>query len=194
MSIAPRRSPILVTLLFLTISTMLFTTAQAQTYNVEGWVWLDSNCNGLQDTGEDGFPSVKVALMHQGTDATVYTRDDRLLEYNTSAGITTSEENKGSIRFTYGLPSLPENYFLAIFNADKPAGYVPGPLQAGSDRTIDNDLYLPMAADGSPLWATVPFQLDPNGPVTHIDIGLCAENTQQPITYDTFLYVPLVLR
>jgi hypothetical protein len=165
----------------------------AQNYNVIGLVWLDTNCNGLQESGEEGFPGVQVALMHQGTDATVYTRDDRLLEY-TSGNMGTAEYIKGDIRFTRGLPSIPANYYLAIFNADKPVGYVPGPLQAGSDRTIDNDMYLPLAADGSPLWATVPFPLDPNGPVTHIDIGLCAENTQQPITYDNFLYVPLVLK
>jgi hypothetical protein len=193
MPITPQRLPILLALL-LALTTVLCTTAQAQNYTVQGWIWLDANCNGVQDSGEEGFPAVQVALMHQGTDATVYTRDDRLLEY-TSGNMGTAEYVKGDIRFTRGSRLYPEEkYFLAIFNADKPAGYVPGPLQAGSDRSIDNDMYLPLAADGSPLWATVPFQLDPNGPVTHINIGLCAESTQQPISYNNFLYVPLIIK
>jgi hypothetical protein len=167
-------------------------TVQAQNYNVIGLVWNDGNCNGLQDVSEEGFPAVQVALMHQGTDGTIYTQDDRLLEFTTSktAG---NEFLQGDIRFTRGLPSVPANYYLAIFNADKPAGYVPGPLQAGSDRSIDNDLYLPLAASGSPLWASVPFQLV-NGQVTEIDIGLCVEGTLPAIDYDNFLYVPMVVK
>jgi hypothetical protein len=170
-------------------SAFALTTVQAQNYNVVGLIWEDTNCNGIQDAGEDGLAGIRVALIQQGTDTQVYTADDRLLEYSTGNG-GTAELPKGTILFTRGSRLLAENYYLAIFNADKPAGYVLAPVQAGSDRSIDNDLTKPLA--DSPLWATVPFLLT-NGQVTNIDIGLCRDGTQQPITYDNHLFLPLIV-
>jgi hypothetical protein len=171
-------------------SAFALTTVQAQNYNVVGLVWEDANCNGIQDAGEDGMANIEVALMQQGTDARVYTADDRLLEYSTSK-FAGSEFLTGDIRFVRGSRLLAEDYYLAIFNDDKPAGYVLAPLQAGSDRSIDNDLAKPLA--DSPLWATVPFQLT-NGQVTHIDIGLCRDGTQQPVIYTNQLFLPMVIK
>ena len=171
-------------------SAIAYTNVHAQRYNVVSLIWEDTNCNGIKDAGEDGMAGVKVALIQQGTDTQVYTADDRLLEYSTgNTGV--AELPKGTILFTRGLPGLPEDYYLAIFNADKPAGYVLSPLQAGTDRSIDNDLTKPMA--DSPLWATVPFLLT-NGQVTNIDIGLCRDGTQQPVIYDNQLFVPMIFK
>ena len=172
-------------------SAFSLTSVYAQRFNVVGLIWEDTNCNGIQDAGEDGMAGVQVALIQQGTDTRVYTADDRLLEYSTgNTGV--AELPKGTILFTYGLPGLPEDYYLAIFNADKPAGYVLSPLQAGTDRTIDNDLTKPLAS--SPLWATVPFQLVLDGQVTNIDIGLCRDGTQPPVIYDNQLFVPMIIK
>ena len=172
-------------------SAIAYTNVHAQRYNVVSLIWEDTNCNGIKDAEEDGMAGVKVALMQQGTDRQVYTADDRLLEYTYGNG-GSAEFLKGDLRFTYGLPGLPEDYYLAIFNADKPAGYVISPLQAGTDRSIDNDLAKPLA--DSPLWATVPFQLVLDGQVTNIDIGLCRDGTQQPIIYDNQLFVPMIFK
>lgn len=53
---------------------------QARTYDLTNAiigdrVWLDSNSNGIQDTGEPGLPGVKLRLINTGTGAIVDTRE-----------------------------------------------------------------------------------------------------------------------
>src|SRR5262245_2342994 len=66
--------------------------------------------------------------------------------------------------FTLGTTGV--DYALAVLPKDRPAGMYPGPLNAGDDRAIDND----MRAD---LWVTNGFQMSETETVTGIDIGLC---------------------
>lgn len=163
--------------------------AHAQQRTVLSLLWEDVDCNGLRDPAEPGIAAVQVALLQQGNDRLVYTADDRLLEY-TIGNMGTAEYPRGHLQFTRGLPGLPEDYYLAIFNADQPAGYRPAPFRSGNDPALDNDLTMPLA--GSPLWATAPFRLDPAGPVTEIALGLCREHRPPAIDDEQRLFAPLI--
>lgn len=162
----------------------------AQNYTVVGTVWTDANCDGVRQETEVPLPGVTVSLIGQGTDGQMYTGDDRLLEQISSDG------NAGQFVFTRGGP-YGDKYAVAIYNANKPAGYVPAPHQQGADRAIDNDLYQPVS--GSPLWATTAFAMHADrSSVTDIDIGLApagaCSNVGEPPVYITRVYLPAVTR
>jgi hypothetical protein len=165
---------------------------EAQNYTVIGTVWTDANCDGVRQETEVPLPGITVSLIGQGADQQMYTGDDRLLEQ------INSDSNAGQFVFTRGGP-YGDLYAVAIYNADKPAGYQPAPHQQGADRAIDNDLYQPVA--GSPLWATTAFAMHADrSSVTDIDIGLAPAGAcsngggEQPIEYTERVYLPLVVR
>lgn len=164
--------------------------AIGQNYTVIGSVWKDVNCDGVRQADEPALPGMTVSLIGQGSDRQMYTGDDRLLEQISSDG------NAGQFVFTRGGP-YGDKYAVAIYNANKPAGYVPAPHQQGADRAIDNDLYQPVA--GSPLWATTAFEMHADrSSVTDIDIGLApadaCSNVGEPPVYTTRVYLPAVTR
>jgi len=90
-------------------------------------VWLDSNGNGLQDTGESGIQSVAVAIYSVGPDGVIGGGDDVFVA-------ATSTDSSGNYSFS-GL--RPGSYYL-LFNL--PAGYNISPQDQGSDNTIDSDV------------------------------------------------------
>jgi hypothetical protein len=131
-------------------------------------LWDDANQDGIRQASEQGRAGVTVSLVYVGPDDQPYTGDDEVIEVTTS---NTGEAGlpRGDVRFTLGAPG--ETYYMAIFTPDKPAGTSPAPFQQGSDRSVDNDLTLPIA--GQPLWATATFQMLARGQ-THAgtDMGL----------------------
>lgn len=89
--------------------------------NIGDFVWLDTNSNGLQDTGENGINNVTVQL-------------------STSTGTpicTTSTNSNGYYQFT-GL--TPGTYQVSIPSGQTPlAGYTPSPTNVGTNRAIDSN-------------------------------------------------------
>jgi hypothetical protein len=139
---------------------------------VQGIVWKDANCDGIRQTGEAAILNQDVWLFAAGSDGTINTADDQVVEYGNS-GMT------GQFFFTVGITGLP--YALVILPIARPVELMPGPLHAGSDVARDNDL----RAD---LWATNGFQMNASQTVTGIDIGLCRNPNI------TLVYLPAVLR
>ncbi|MGQ9877262.1 MAG: SdrD B-like domain-containing protein, partial [Chloroflexus sp.] len=90
-------------------------------------VWLDTNGNGLQDTGESGIQSVAVAIYSAGPDGVIGGGDDVFVE-------ATSTDSSGNYSFS-GL--RPGSYYLLF---DLPSGYSISPQDRGSDNTIDSDV------------------------------------------------------
>ncbi len=165
--------------------------AIGQNYTVIGSVWKDVNCDGVRQADEPALPGMTVSLIGQGSDRQMYTGDDRLLEQISSDG------NAGQFVFTRGGP-YGDKYAVAIFNGNKPAGYQPAPYMQGADRAIDNDLYMPLADQGSPLWATTAFEMHADrSSVTDIDIGLSEIGVcsgQPPVERTEVIYLPMVVQ
>jgi hypothetical protein len=80
-------------------------------------VWLDTNSNGLQDSGEAGVPGVTVQL---------YTCDDVLV------GTTTTDANG-----LYHFLVLPGDYYVKV---TPPAGYTFTISDVGADDAVDSDV------------------------------------------------------
>jgi hypothetical protein len=175
---------------FIAVLTLLFTQViGAQNYTVVGEVWNDANCDGLRQSTEAPLPGINVALIGQGTDQQIFTADDRMLEGRTTISPV------GTFSFSRGGP-YGDLYAVVIYNADKPAGFKPAPYQQGGDRALDNDLYMPLESQGSPLWATTAFEMHTDrSAVTDIDIGLaptgCTNQLPHP-GHDNDLFLPLL--
>jgi hypothetical protein len=138
-----------------------------------GYVWLDTSCDGLRQADEPYLIGMTIYLFAAGADGIIHTPDDQVIEQS-SVGF--AEPNLGKYRFTLGTTGL--DYALVILPRDWPVGLMPGPLHAGADRSIDND----MRAD----WMTGGFQMHETETVTGVDVGLC----RNPNT----VYLPLMLR
>lgn len=149
-------------------------------------LWDDANNDGIRQSSEQGRAGVTVSLVFVGPDGQPYTADDQIVDATTS---NTGEVGlpRGDVRFELGAPG--ETYYMAILSTDKPARTAPAPFQQGTDRTIDNDLTMPLA--GQPLWATATFQMPARG-LTHTgtDIGL----VEVQFDPDKTVYLPLVRR
>ena len=89
-------------------------------------VWLDSNGNGVQDTGENGIAGVQVKLIGAGADGVFGSADD------TSA--TTTTNSSGNYLFT-GLN--PGQYKVQV---TAPSGYCATTQDAGSNDAADSDV------------------------------------------------------
>lgn len=184
------RTTITFAILVAAILSLLFTKMTvAQSYTVIGEVWSDVNCDGIRQLAETVVPGVKTALIGQGVDGQLFTSDDRLLESNTTGNTA------GTFEFSRGGP-YGDQYTVVIYNADKPTGFKPAPYQQGGDRALDNDLYMPLESQGSPLWATTAFEMHTDrSAITDIDIGLapteCTNQLPHP-GHDNDLFLPLL--
>jgi hypothetical protein len=137
---------------------------------VQGVVWSDANCDGIRQNSEAPYANQTVWLFAAGADSQINTSDDQVIQ-------TWTTGDAGMYRFDRGITDL--DYALLILPIARPAGMIPSSLNAGSDRTVDND----MRAD---LWATNGFRMNASQTVTGIDIGLC----RNPNT----VFVPVVIR
>jgi len=84
---------------------------------IGNYVWVDTNGNGVQDSGENGLDGVDVTLTRQSDNAT----------------FTTTTANSGAYRFEN---LEPDNYMLSFA---LPLGYEVTVANAGTDDTRDSD-------------------------------------------------------
>jgi hypothetical protein len=82
------------------------------------FVWVDSNCNGIQDEGERGMPNVEVKL---------YTCEDSLVE-------TMNTDSTGHYLFSQIMPG---QYYVHF---DLPDGYMFSPMNQGDNDSLDSDV------------------------------------------------------
>jgi len=115
-------------------------------------VFLDSNGNGIQDTGEAGVAGVTVSLKGAGLDGTWGTADD--------VSRTTTTDANG--KYLFSELQTDQNYQVTFNNV--PAGYEFTQANAGTDRAKDSNA----AADGT----TAGIYLAPAETNTTIDAGL----------------------
>src|SRR5262245_38954883 len=131
--------PILILFLLLALIASVSTSGRAYAMpetTVTGYIWNDTDCDGIRQEGEPLHMGAAVYLFAAGEDSAINTADDQVIE---------PSGRGGALRYTFGITDL--DYALVILQRDQPAGFFPGPLNAGADRSIDND----MRRD---LWAT----------------------------------------
>ncbi len=93
-------------------------------------VFIDSNNNGIQDTGESGLSGVTVTLVGGGDDGLISTTVD-----NTTA--TTTTDSSGNYSFTGLTPGV--EYQVSFDKTSLPSDAEFIPANVGSDETIDSD-------------------------------------------------------
>jgi SdrD B-like protein len=139
---------------------------------VQGFAWNDGNCDGIRQDGESPIEALPVNLFAAGADNQINTVDDQVVSVS-GTGPT------GMFAFDLGITGV--DYALVILPRSRPIRLIPGPLNAGTDRSRDNDM-------SAGIWATNGFQMSAAQTVTGIDIGLCVNpNIRQ-------VYLPLAVR
>jgi hypothetical protein len=130
---------------------------------LRGEIWSDTNCDGIHQGDEPLFAGMIVYLFAAGADGQIHTPDDQLIEQSGTSG---------TMVYSLGVSDL--DYALNVVPLARPFGYVPSPLNAGSDRTIDNDL--------REDWSSAGFRFSKTETVSDIDLGLCV-NPNMSTTY-----------
>ena len=125
--------------------------------SIGDFVWLDADCDGIQDPGEAGVPGVVVKLFDSSG--------------NLFHTVTTDET--GHYLFTPGadLPELPLGTYTVRF--ELPAGYHFSPANQGGDDTKDSD------AGASGQSGPVVLTEDNLHDLT-VDAGLCVDEEEPP--------------
>lgn len=103
------------------------------TYKIGDRAWIDTNANGVQDSGEAGLACVSVKLINVGADAALGTGDDRVVG-------TTTTDSYGKYLFS----NLQPGNYVVQFTSH--SGYRFSQALAGSDRAVDSN---PVAISGS---------------------------------------------
>lgn len=110
--------------------------------SIGNFVWVDLNGDGIQDSGEYGFPGLTVSLYDSS--------------YALVAATTTASDG------SYGFYNItPGDYYLAF---EQPSHYMFSPQYQGSDTSLDSD--------PDPSGATAVFTLLENETKTDLDAGL----------------------
>jgi len=127
-------------------------------------IWVDENRNGLQDTGEIGFPGVTVRLY--------------------SATGTLLQEVQADDQGIYNFESLdPGDYFIEFV---PPSSYVLTAQKVGSDDEVDSDI--DPATGRTVTFTLVAFETNPR-----FDLGIFAPTSldpgQEPLQMQIFLPV-----
>ncbi len=111
------------------------------------YVWFDSNCNGIQDAGENGINDALVTITFaDGTTRTAVTHN-----YLGQDGY-------------YDFTNVGPGSYLITFTT--PAGYTPAPANAGADDSVDSD----------PVNGSVTVSLVANQSDFTIDAGYCQKS------------------
>ncbi len=134
-----------------------------QVTSVSGFVWNDTNGDGLQTTGELGLANVDVVATWAGPDGELFPPGDTgdNVVYPT---ITTDATG------VYSFTDLPPGEYFVQFTG--PAGYAFTFQDVGTDDTIDSD---PDPATGD----TDAFTLESGTPTSDVDAGLYLPSTIQ---------------
>jgi hypothetical protein len=165
----------------------LSTPVQAVSPMIQGWAWIDQNCDGLHQDAEAPLTTVAVYLYRFGPDGVAFSADDKQLR---GLPLYISGPNAGQYKDTTDSAIMPaERYRLSILQGGRPDGYLPTRYRQGSDPARWSSLQANWTT-GDPNNGG--FLLDPNGTVTGGNIGIapvaCIEQW-----YPNHLYLPLVL-
>jgi len=158
--------------------------ARAATPMIQGWAWVDTNCDGIRQAGEpSAYPLFAIYLYRFGPDGQPFTSDDRQLRV-LPAGLAVGQYEDATDSAI--MPA--ERYRLSILQGGRPDGYLPTRYRQGSDPARWSSLQANWTT-GDP--GNSGFLLDPNGTVTGGNIGIapvaCIEQW-----YPNHLYIPLV--
>lgn len=126
-----------------------------ETFQGCGFVWNDSNNNGIQDPGESGLPGVKITFVDSTGEVTEAWTD---------------------VDGIYKAPLDDETYTVTISTSSVGAGYTPSPTDAGSNDAIDSD-----GADDSTGNSTTTITVEYQGDV-FTDFGFYQSTKSQPGT------------
>ncbi|MBN1177984.1 MAG: VCBS repeat-containing protein [Anaerolineae bacterium] len=138
-----------------------------ETNQVGDFVWVDTDGDGIQDTGEPGLAGVTVHLYDPGNDGQVGgvgSDADQLLR-------TTTTDSNGY----YSFPSLPTGKYFILFEA--PAGH------AFTEQDVDNNTHDAVDSDADASGYTAVFGLDAGITDNSRDAGL-----YQPVTLGDFVW------
>lgn len=133
-----------------------------QTGTINGTVWSDTNQDGIRQSGESGLAGATVQLL-SSTDAVLD---------------TTASAADGTYSFTPNTGS----YRVAVL---LPTGYSYGPMQAGSNTSVDSDIspstsFSPVATLGTGATVTFDSAAEPTGDATStgaVDASATATST-----------------
>ena len=178
------------TLLTLTILTSLVTLTspvRAASPMIQGWAWIDQNCDGIrQDTEKPATYDVMTSspyLYRFGPDGQPFTADDSPVRTLSVYDNGTYTDVTDSAIVVAALPN--ERYRLSILQGGRPVNYVPTLYRQGSDPARWSSLQSNWTT-GDPNNGG--FALDPNGTVTGGNIGIApASCTAQWYTQHTYL-------
>lgn len=169
--------------LILLLTTALTSSVRAASPAIQGWAWIDTNCDGMRQDGESPLSGVAIYLYRFGADGVPYTTDDSQVRnidlYISGPKVGQYEDDTDSAIM------LPEHYRLSILQGGRPAGYVPTLYRQGSDPARWSSLQSNWTT-GDPNNGG--FALDPNGTVTGGNIGIAPVScTAQWYTNRTYL-------
>jgi len=132
--------------------------------SVSGFVFADTDGNGIQDAGETGVADVLVAAYRPGDDGDVGTDDDEFVK-------ATVSDDDG----LYTLTDLVADEYYLAFTA--PVGFTFSPQDQGADDTLDSD------ADPN-NGCTAAFAVAESAAVTDVDVGLRSDADNDGIADD----------
>ncbi len=99
--------------------------------NVGDYVWLDGNCNGIQDNNEMGLNGVKVVLIDVGPDMILGTADDKMVDMKIT-------QTNGVTKGYYVFKNVQPGKYAVMFMADLSI-YKYAPKDQGSNDLLDSD-------------------------------------------------------
>ena len=99
--------------------------------NIGNYVWLDGNCNGIQENNEMGVNGVKVVLIDVGPDMILGTADDKMVDMKVT-------QNNGVTKGYYVFENVPPGKYSVMFMPDL-AIYKYTLKDQGSDDELDSD-------------------------------------------------------
>ena len=179
-----RRPTFILLALILLTFTVMTNPVRAASPAIQGWAWIDQNCDGLRQDGEPSAKQLFVIYLYRfGADGLAFTADDRQVRV-VPAGLEAGQYEDT----TDSSLMLPELYRLSILQGGRPVGYVPTLYRQGSDPARWSSL------QGN--WTTGDpedngFVLDPNGTVTGGNIGIAPVSCVAQ-WYSERVYLPLL--
>ena len=159
----------LISIVAIVLASMLLMTnpAYANRCTIQGFVWHDLDCDGIQDPGEPGVAGVHVFIIDCGPDGLPGTADDVVMDHP-----RTNLDGFYSLNWLY----VGEYYYVRF--EDFPPGFIGfSPQDQGADDTVDSD---PDPSTGRTACGlcecTVECDSEPLGEPLVFDAGLCMDN------------------
>jgi len=188
-----RNKPLILIALTLLTLAALTSPARAASPQIQGWAWIDTNCDGIRQDGEPPTLDLFAIYLYRfGADGQPFTTDDRqvrnidLYQSGPDIGIYRDDTDSAMV-----LPVLPnELYRLSILQGGRPAGYLPTRYRQGSDSARWSSLQLNWTT-GDPNNGG--FALDLNSTVSGGNIGIAPASCAAQ-WYTQHVALPLLVR